>query len=511
MHMGRGRYVAAAMLAGTLVLASCHSPSAPPPPPPTSGPTAGGPTPGVIAPAPQAASVRRIATNMSAVGWTRDGRLVYNRRGSDGSWDAYVARPNLSGERCVTCSLNVPGPGTEGQRGGSAVSPDGKYLLASIEGRHGGRYGTGASDPGKGRYDDIWLIRLDGGGAWRLTNYAAGGDLGTMWADFDRTGTRIVWAQMHGDVSLRAPLASWRIKIAQLSWSAGRPRLTDVQTREPQQHRFYEPYGFSPDGRSILLSSDYGMPSAFNAQIFLMDVATGAMRRLSPADAPTGFFTNYNEFAEYTPDGKRIVFGRTKGSRGLDYWTMRADGSDVRRLTYTDEKWHTGSQGYGNVGGFAFDPSNPNEIFAGRSTDLLSNTIDGFLIDLTSGGLQATYFKDRDLRTVTSRTAENPSDGLTFARDTSVRWSGRLQAPSSGTYTFTGRTDGKSSLRIMIDGVRLRSSQSSGAYSAAVSLRAGRHRLTIEYVNGGDDGYEQVLWQPPGVRSATEIPISALS
>ena len=514
MQVGRRRYVAtvAGAAACALMLASCHSPSPPPPPPPTSGPTLGGPTPGVVAPAPQAASVQQIASNMAAVGWTSDGRLVYNRRGSDGQWDAYTARPDLTGERCVTCSLDVPGPGTKGQRGGSAVSPDGKYLLATIEGKHSGRYGGGESDPGKGVHADVWLIRLDGGGAWRLSNYAADGDLGTMWADFDRTGTRIVWSQMHGGVSLRAPLGSWRIKIADLAWSGGRPRLTDVRTHEPQSHRFYEPYGFSPDGRNVLLSSDYGMPSAFNAQIFLMNVSSGAMKRLSPADAPTGFFTNYNEFAEYTPDGKRIVFGRTKGSKGgMDYWIMSADGSDVRRLTYTAEKWHTGHQGYGNVGGFAFDPRDPDQIFAGRSTDVLSRNINGFLIDLTTGGLRATYFKDTSLRAAEFHTAENPSDGLSFSKGTSVRWTGSLRVPTSGTYTFTGATDGRSSLHVTIDGAQLRSSTPDDSYSGTVSLRAGRHTLTIEYVNGGDDGYEQLLWRPPGAAAVTEIPISSLS
>src|SRR4051794_16048954 len=99
MHMGRRRYAAAASLAGALGLSSCHS-STPPPPPPTSSRT-----PGKLAPAPQAARVRQIATNMAAVGFTQDGRLVYNRRGPDGEWDVYAARPDLSGQRCVTCSL----------------------------------------------------------------------------------------------------------------------------------------------------------------------------------------------------------------------------------------------------------------------------------------------------------------------------------------------------------------------------------------------------------------------
>jgi hypothetical protein len=261
----------------------------------------------------------------------------------------------------------------------------------------------------------------------------------------------------------------------------------------------------------VLLASDYGMPSAFNAQIFLMDVATGSMKRLSPADAPTGFFTNYNEFAQYTPDGQRIVFARSKGARGLDYWTMRTDGTDVRRLTYITQKWHTGSKGYGNVGGFAFNPRNPNQIFVGRSTDLQARTINGFMIDLTSGGLKATYYKDRAMRAVAAQTTENPSDGLSFTTDTSARWTGRLHVPTAGTYTFTATTDGKSALRLTIDGKGLTSSESDGSYSAKTQLKAGSHSVTIEYVNGGDDGYEQVLWQPPGAPSATEIPVSALS
>jgi hypothetical protein len=178
-------------------------------------------------------------------------------------------------------------------------------------------------------------------------------------------------------------------------------------------------------------------------------------------------------------------------------------------LTYTAESWHTGHKGYGNVGGFAFDPRDPNQIFAGRSTDVLSRSINGFLIDLTTGGLRATYFADRSMRNASFQTAENPSDGLSFGKDTSVRWTGALDVPSTGKYAFTGPTDGKSSLHVLIDGAQLRASRSTGSYSAIVSLRAGRHTLTIEYVNGGDNGYEQVLWQPPGSATAVQIPISA--
>ena len=509
----------AALLVAALGLASCHSPSKPAPPPTTTppGPTSSTAPPSGIAAAPQAVRLARVADNMSAVGWSKASNLlVYNRRGSDGEWDLYTSKPDGSDERCLTCDLSVPGPGTRGQRGGSGVSPDGKYVLTTIEGRHSGRYGTGFAEPGKGLYNDVWLLRTDGSAAWRLTDYAADGDKGTMWADFDRTGTRIVWAQMTAGASLRAPLGSWKVETARLTWSGGRPRLTDVQAHEPQRHRFYEPYGFTPDGTGVLLSSDYSMPSAFNAQIWRMDVATGRMTRLSPADAPTGFFTNYNEFARYTPDGKWIVFGRTKGDKaGMDYWTMRPDGSDARRLTFTGASWSVQHLGYGNVGGFAFDPDNPDRIFAGRTTDLVSHNIDSYFIDLATGGLRGTYFTGRDFRKAAASTTQNPSVGLAFdpppARDVptsgfGVRWTGRLHAPSSGTYTFHGKTDDGSSLTVTVDGHRL------GDGSGSVRLDRGTYSVSIEYVNGGSsNGYEQVLWQPPGASSAEPIPTDALS
>ena len=268
----------------------------------------------------------------------------------------------------------------------------------------------------------------------------------------------------------------------------------------------------------MLLSSDYSMPSAYNAQIWTMNDATGAMKRLSPADAPTGFFTNYNEFAQFTPDGSRIVFGRTKGDKqGMDYWTMRPDGSDVRRLTFTGASWHTSHQGYGNVGGFGFDPRNPRRIFAGRTTDLAAKSIDGYFIDTTSGGLTGTYYTDRSLTRKAGTVTENPSDGLDFSsppvRDLpdshyGVRWTGALRTRSAGTYTFANTADSTSSLTITIDGKRLKLGADS---EATTTLKAGTHKIAIEYVDGGTGGYLQLLWQPPGTTTPAPIPVEDLS
>jgi hypothetical protein len=246
-----------------------------------------------------------------------------------------------------------------------------------------------------------------------------------------------------------------------------------------------------------------------------MNVATGAMTRLSPADAPTGFFTNYNEFAHFTPDGRHIIFARTKDDKGggMDYWSMRPDGTDVRRLTFTGADWHTQHQGYGNVLGFAFDPHDPNRIFANRTTDLASHNHISYFVDLATGGLRGTYYTSHAMTRTAQITAENPSDGMSFDPQflgvpTSgyvVRWTGRLTAPATGGYTFTATTDSSSSIRITIDGKPL------AEHHASVTLRAGAHTVSIEYVNGGDNGYEQMLWQPPGAGTPTQIPVAALS
>lgn len=470
---------------------------------------------------------------MSAAGWSKStDRIVYNRRGSDNLWDAYTANPDGSNEKCLTCSLNVPGPGTQSHRGAYSVSPDGNYVLVGVEGKHGGEpYGWQTAGPGAGTYNDIWLMRIDGSAAWQLTNYAQDGASGTMWADFDRTGTRIVWAQLKGMQTPFEPYGTWQVKIASIAWSNGAPSLSNVVTREPQTNRFYEPYGFTPDGSGILLSSDYNMPNTFVSQIWIMNIGSGAMTRLSPNDVPPGLltqmgpFSNYNEFAQYTPDGSRIVFGRTRGdSSGMDYWTIRPDGSDPHRLTFTGESWNSENQGFGVLGGFAFDPNNPNRIFAGRCTQMTCQSINSYFIDTAAGGLTASYYTDRGFTHLLAQRVENPSDGVEFdpapvpglpSSNFGVRWTGKLTAPSSGTYTFSVRTDSWSSMTIAVDGKTLpapaRPLLSSGPLTTSVGLAAGTHSVSVSYVNGGAQGYEQVLWTVPGTSAPTPIPMSALA
>jgi hypothetical protein len=312
--------------------------------------------------------------------------IIYNGRGSDGLWDAYSARPDGSNVRCITC--DIPGFASvknRTQRGASDVSPDGKYLLLHIEkAAHQGRIGVAEAEPGKGVYSDVWLASADGTQSWQLTDVPASGDNGTMWARFDRTGKQLVWAEMYKRIDLKHMVGQWRLKIGRISWSKGTPTLVDVRTYEPETGKFYEPYGFSADNKRIIFASDVRMPAFWDSQIWTISTNLTDLKRISPADAATGFFRNYNEFAYYMPGRDRIIFARTRNAtkRGMDYWSIRTDGSDMKRLTTMNEPNSDQSKGYAIAGGLAFDPQNPDRFIAGVAKDLLAHNLSAFMITL---------------------------------------------------------------------------------------------------------------------------------
>ena len=59
--------------------------------------------------------------------------------------------------------------------------------------------------------------------------------------------------------------------------------------------------------------------------IVILDLASGRLRRLT-----RGHYNNENP--RWSPDGRHLVFSSDRAG-SYDLYTMRADGSDVRRLT----------------------------------------------------------------------------------------------------------------------------------------------------------------------------------
>ena len=130
------------------------------------------------------------------------------------------------------------------------------------------------------------------------------------------------------------------------AWSPDGKQIVFVSTRdggEPEVYRMYaygsdqvrltttEPYvsdhtpSWSPDGQHIVFSSD--RVSYENYEIYRMRADGSQVTRLTTTEEGVD-----DNAPEYSPDGNRIVFSSTRAGHQHDLFTMRPDGTDVRRL-----------------------------------------------------------------------------------------------------------------------------------------------------------------------------------
>lgn len=107
-------------------------------------------------------------------------------------------------------------------------------------------------------------------------------------------------------------------------------------TNEPG--RDYEPDG-SPDGKRVVFASQRA--SGDSSQLHLMDIDGSNVRRLTfSADSAERVLDDY---AEWSPDGRRIVFQRTiipeDGKPYADIWLIDPETGEETPLTETQDAW----------------------------------------------------------------------------------------------------------------------------------------------------------------------------
>lgn len=92
---------------------------------------------------------------------------------------------------------------------------------------------------------------------------------------------------------------------------------------------FYQELSWAPDGGSILVSvlEVTEDEPGFAYRIWTVDPDGSNARPIS--DGPRDYWTSW------APDGERLVFAGSEDGAALDLYTMRADGSDRRRITTT--------------------------------------------------------------------------------------------------------------------------------------------------------------------------------
>lgn len=142
-----------------------------------------------------------------------------------------------------------------------------------------------------------------------------------------------------------------------------------------------------------------------------------------------------------------------------------------------------------------------------------------FLLDCTNHlnaqqGLKGEYYSGKDFN-VKVFTRIDPQIDFNWRMGTapapnmnpevySVRWTGRLQAPVSGTYTFSAMVD--DGIRVWVGNIKILDAwgmHDSEGFSGKVTLDAGKkYDLKVEYFNGMREGEIHLLWETPDNKAA---------
>lgn len=210
-------------------------------------------------------------------------------------------------------------------RGISDVSPDGTLMLLHVVNvKRLPPWSNAHPDearPGKGAYCDVWLATTDGTQAWKLSDITADRALGTFWARFDSTGTRVVFSEIMRPAWWPEYLGGEQLVVGTLDWSTGAPLLADRKVLG-NGRQYYEPYGFTADGTAVVACSNWHRPGLpLKAQAFLFPIDGSTPQRLT-----TALGDDYQEFAYLRPDGTGYVV--TSGYFGwigsADRWLVSA-------------------------------------------------------------------------------------------------------------------------------------------------------------------------------------------
>jgi Tol biopolymer transport system component len=276
-------------------------------------------------------TITTITEKGGRVDWSHTLNLiVFDRKGEDGFYDVYIMGPDGTNEYCLTCDLEL-----DHHMGSPSWHPSGEWIVfqmvntALIPSDRGAEEVKAYTNPGAGWLNNIWVTDRKGH-FYQLTDVGDKG--GVLHPHFSHDGSRLSWAERVDDKP-GSTSGIWVLHVADFVMT-DTPHLENILTFSPgEQHELYENHGFSPDDTKILFSGNVqkNQPK-WGWDICLVDIKT---ERLTPL---TTTFSEWDEHASYSPDGKKIVWTSSMGydtdPLKTDFWIMDADGSHKQQLTF---------------------------------------------------------------------------------------------------------------------------------------------------------------------------------
>jgi dipeptidyl aminopeptidase/acylaminoacyl peptidase len=252
--------------------------------------------------------------------------LFYSRRVSSPAWSPDGRRiaftTNLTG-RANLWVVNTDGGWplqltvSDDRQNGAVWSPDGKWIVYQ-------------QDFGGSEYYDLFAVPSDGGAPVNLTNSP---DISETSPVFSPDGKTLACDYK--------PKTASATDIALMDWKSRAVRnLTNEQTKDHS----WGVQAWSPDGRSIL--ADRANAAFTDASVYWIDVASGKATELTPHSGNVIY-----RAAGVSPDGKSVLL--TSDEKGGYSNVALLDIATNKMKWLTDAQWEASAEGFSPDGGLA--------------------------------------------------------------------------------------------------------------------------------------------------------------
>jgi hypothetical protein len=274
--------------------------------------------------------------------------------------EVYTMNSDGSNIQCITCDKEALK--TTRNRGQSAWSPDGKYIIFTAETIKYPRKGIGTTArPGIGRNHNIWITKADGSAFWQMTDYPDNWGILEPFFSFD--GTMVTWGE---EFSMEKypngkpgadkhpgcwwgwesfifrkgeELCIWRAKYGKISYDAtGNPIITDLKTLNPPNNfTMIETEGFTFDNKGFIYSyvdlDQTPDGRGLWPDIYTTDLNGNNLKQITKTPQA-------EEEIAYSPDGKKIaikIMDKYPATND-EIWLMDPDGSNMIQITHFNTK-----------------------------------------------------------------------------------------------------------------------------------------------------------------------------
>ena len=272
--------------------------------------------------------------------WSPDGsRYLVNKEDSNDIFQLYVGRRDDSTPACVSATQIPGGPRPDRHKYMASWHPSGKWIILGVEkAEHENMWWPSWLRKGMvecGIWMDIYATTPDGTRWYKLADMK-----GFTGVPFTTNGKLGAWAEIvDGNVIAHPAFGIWKLMLGEFNDDNGVPSFKNVKNISPHGAIWLEPGNFSPDGHSLLITSDIGIKDNQGMDQYILNIATGKLTNLT--NSPN----IWDEHGIFSPDGKQVFFMSSypyrndpKASQTLslktEFMLINIDGTGLRQLTH---------------------------------------------------------------------------------------------------------------------------------------------------------------------------------